>query len=168
MRTNGGQMMGNSARVVMEQRDFQTNTGENGAIVPSQGRSGQGLDRGHQAGVGSNEMSSIGAISVGGMRFELPEQVAVLLQKAFEAMSNTKAGETVAPGKGKTPVMGEPVEEGSKPLPLQDVAKSSKQGAARKEVSGKSMHCLHYKTKCHAIEECACFVTFVRVQITPG
>jgi hypothetical protein len=69
-------------------------------------------------------------------------------------MSNTKSGETEAPGKGKVPITGEPVEELSKPLLMQDGAESSKQGATRKEGSGKSPYYFQCKTKGHAIEEC--------------
>jgi hypothetical protein len=95
---------------------------------------------------------------VGGKFFNLPEQAAVLLQQAFEAMSNNSDGmknqveENSA--KGKAVAMIEPVEEVPKPLLLADGAESSHQGAAGKEGSGKSPYCFRCKTKWHAIEEC--------------
>jgi hypothetical protein len=88
---------------------------------------------------------------VGGKFFNLPEQAAVLLQQAFEAMSNNSDGmknqveENSA--KGKAVAMIEPVEEVPKPLLLADGAEPSHQGAAGKEGSGKSPYCFRCKTK---------------------
>jgi hypothetical protein len=93
---------------------------------------------------------------VGGKLFNLPEQVVVLLQKAFEAMSNSDSESKVLeePGKGKAIATVEPMEENTQAMLIQDGAESSKQGAAPKEGSGKLLYCFCCKTKGHAVEEC--------------
>jgi hypothetical protein len=50
--------------------------------------------------------------------------------------------------------MEEPVEDSTKPLPMQDGTESSRQGAASKDGSGKSPYCFRCKTKGHVIKDC--------------
>jgi hypothetical protein len=107
---------------------------------------------------------------VGGKHFDLPEQVVVLLQKDFEAMSKTKSEQFIQPvaiaDKGKAMASVEPGTESAKSVLMQDLAESSCQGAERKEGSGKSPYCFRCKTKGHATTMPVCSVTFVRVRIT--
>jgi hypothetical protein len=94
---------------------------------------------------------------MGGRSFNLPEQVALLMKQAFEALSialnvpNMLSEDSST--KGKATVMIESIEDLSKPS-MADGAESSRQGRARKEGNGKSSYCFCCKTKGHAIKEC--------------
>jgi hypothetical protein len=89
--------------------------------------------------------------------FNLPEQAAMLMKQAFEALSNASSilsmhkvdGST----KGKAAVVIEAMENLSKPSAT-DGAESSRQGATLNDGSGKAPYCFRCKTKGHTIEEC--------------
>jgi hypothetical protein len=97
------------------------------------GRRSSGHDQGREVAPGlGNSMASVstGSVSVGVKNFNLPEQAAVLLQKAFKAMLNTSNApknlmEDIST-KGKAAAMLESVEDLTKPMLIADGAESSR------------------------------------------
>jgi hypothetical protein len=112
--------------------------------------------------MGDNQAAakSVGSVNVGGRSFNLPEQAAVLLQQAFELMSDSKGAKqqgdegACAEPKGKEVTTIDSGDKVPKSQPAADGAESSRQAAARKEGIGKNPYCFRCKTKGHAIEEC--------------
>jgi hypothetical protein len=99
-----------------------------------------------------------GELHVGGKNFSIPEQAAILLQQAFEAMKgssgqNKNEADGTQLNKGKTVSDPEPALQQSKGIVTADVPESSKQAKIRGS-SGKVPYCYRCKTKGHAIEVC--------------
>jgi hypothetical protein len=113
-----------------------------------------------------------------GKKFDIPEQVALLLQKALEAMKEVSAaGNAPTADQGKSGAKGvsslEQISHMSKPAHVGG-AESSHQGVnqpPRKENSDKISYCFRCKTKGHAIESCKasmyCIICDSRDQFKP-